>query len=78
MRIVTHLENIEIPDTVRTIGSQAFWSYKKLKKLEIPSSVENVSALVFANCSSLKEIYFYSKNITIDIYSYKKSGYNSS
>ena len=45
----------EIPDTVKTIKSKAFYSCSSLTTISIPNNVETVEANAFENCTSLKQ-----------------------
>ena len=45
-----------IPDTVASIGCDAFNSRRNLTNIEIPNSVENIGVNAFNNCSSLTSI----------------------
>ena len=47
-----------IPDSVTTIGENAFGNVKNLTKLYIPETVTNVKDDTFVNCSTLAEIYY--------------------
>ena len=52
----TNLEEIEIPDTVETIGYKAFSGCTKLYGIEIPAKVTSIGGYAFNGCSSLKSI----------------------
>ena len=67
-----------IPDTVTTIGENAFQNVKNLTKLYIPESVTNVNDNTFSNYSALTEIYY--KNGDTDnevVYEYEVVNENS-
>ena len=49
-----------IPDTVRTIGIEAFAGCKALTSILIPSSVKTIGCYAFADCRELKAIYMQS------------------
>ena len=49
------LEELKIPDTVKTVG-RAFVRCYNLKEVIIPSSVESIDKLCFQDCESLSEI----------------------
>jgi hypothetical protein len=46
-------DTYSIPDTVRTIGRNAFWNCKKLGKVIIPASVRQIGYNPFSHCSHL-------------------------
>lgn len=48
--------NIEIPDTIRTIGNYAFEHCHNLESLEIPNSVIEIGFGAFSECYSLKTV----------------------
>ena len=49
-----NLETIEIPDTVKEIGKEAFWGCKKLKNIKIPNSVTYIGASAFKETTLTK------------------------
>lgn len=51
----TNVEEITIPDSVKTIEYNAFSNCKKLNKVDL-GNVESLSFCLFENCASLKEI----------------------
>ena len=46
----TSLEQINIPDSVTSIGDGAFWSCESLEQITIPSSVSAIEGNPFAGC----------------------------
>lgn len=50
------IEQIDIPDSVCTIGEGAFYSCTELKKVVIPDSVTRIDDSAFRGCTSLKEV----------------------
>ena len=50
------IEEITIPNTVKTISGEAFKDCAELKKVDLGSSVEKIGADAFENCTSLTEI----------------------
>ena len=50
------LIDINIPDTVTTIGNNAFKNCSSLKSIEIPNSVTEIGKCVFKDCSILKDV----------------------
>lgn len=52
------LEEVEIPDTVETIGYAAFFRNKKLKRVRIPDRVKNIDQAAFYECSELEAVEF--------------------
>ncbi len=51
------VEQIILPDTIKTIGDSAFNSCKSLQQIVIPASVTSIGSLAFTNCSSLENIF---------------------
>lgn len=50
------LQNILLPDNVKSIGSQAFFACTSLTQIELPQSLTRVGDAAFSSCSALKEI----------------------
>jgi hypothetical protein len=51
------LSNVELPETTRSIGNQAFEDVsKRLSFIRIPERVEEIGEEVFSGCSSLEEV----------------------
>ena len=49
------LENLQIPDSVKAIESNAFYSCSGLKKLELPNTITELGNSAFSYCSSLEQ-----------------------
>ena len=47
-----------MPESLKTIGTSAFYGCKSLKSVTIPSSVINIEMGAFDQCESLSEIIF--------------------
>lgn len=53
-----YIESIEMPDTIETIGSLAFYNCASLKQLTLPkSTLTKIGNSAFAACSSLTSVY---------------------
>mgnify|MGYP004678329095 CR=1 FL=1 len=50
------LRNVVIPESVRTIGTEAFWNASTLKEVRIPAGVESIGKGAFSSCYSLVSI----------------------
>lgn len=51
-----------IPSTVVTIGHNALWGRKLLKRLVMPMNIKSIGGGVFKDCENLLEIYCYAAN----------------
>ena len=51
-----NIKSIIIPDSVKSIGDNAFYKCKNLKSIIIPDSVKKIKNNVFENCINLKSI----------------------
>ncbi len=47
---------VELPNTIKVIGRNAFGNSRKLKSIKIPNSVNHIDEAPFANCSNLNEV----------------------
>lgn len=55
------MENITLPDSITSIGKQAFYYCSSLKSITIPDGVTSIGDYSFCLCSSLKSITIPSK-----------------
>ena len=53
---MTGLTTLNIPDTVTTIGIDAFWNCTALNSVTIPDSVKTIGMGAFSDCSNLTTI----------------------
>lgn len=51
-----YLEEVNLPDGVRSIGSTAFKGFIRLKKVRIPDTVKEIYITSFQNCICLEEV----------------------
>lgn len=56
VRDCKNLESIALPESIITIGSEAFKNCTAVKSIKLPSKVETIGESVFMNCSSLEHI----------------------
>ena len=54
----TRFSKITLPDTLKTIGTDAFYSCTRLESVVIPSGVTEIGFNAFAKCKSLKTVVF--------------------
>lgn len=52
------LENVTIPEGVKSIGEKAFYFCSSLKSVVIPEGFESIGNLAFYNCNALKDVYY--------------------
>ena len=50
------LESIVIPNSVKSIGDEAFWNCLSLKYIEIPNSVTSIGDEAFDGCEILENL----------------------
>ena len=71
---------IQLPETLKIIGSSAFKNCRKLEKITLPNNTANIGNAAFLNCSALhlvsvpdsvasvgKNVFFYNDDITVEI-----------
>jgi hypothetical protein len=61
----SHLERLEIPSSVTTIGRWAFDSCSCLKELDIPTGVTTIETGAFYRCSGLTRLHIPSSVMTL-------------
>lgn len=54
----TALESVHLPDSLRSIGAQAFYACLKLREIEPGKNVTYMGEAAFASCESLREFVF--------------------
>ena len=52
------ITELEIPETVTSIGDDQFYGFKDLVSITIPSSVTSIGFSAFYDCSSLQDVYY--------------------
>ena len=67
-----NLAQIEIPDSVTSIGNYAFEGCESLTQIEIPDSVTSIGDRVFYSCSSLTQIEIPDSVTSIGISAFRK------
>ena len=50
------LERVELPDTIRRIGREAFKDCKKLREVNLPDALTEIDAKAFENCEMLSDV----------------------
>lgn len=70
----TAIADIELSNTIKYIGSNAFSSCKNLEELTIPGSVKKVRSNIAANTDKLQKIILKEGVATIDSYAFKRCG----
>ncbi len=50
------LTQVNLPETLTSIGENAFYNCSSLSQIELPSSLTNIAQSVFSNCSALESI----------------------
>jgi hypothetical protein len=48
------LENVVLPNTLKTIGSYAFYNCTNLKTIDLPSTITTLNESIFLNCTKLE------------------------
>lgn len=56
VRDCKNLESIALPESIITIGSEAFKNCTAIKSIKLPSKVETIGESVFMNCNSLEHV----------------------
>ncbi|MCR5282887.1 MAG: leucine-rich repeat domain-containing protein [Lachnospiraceae bacterium] len=70
------LESVTIPETIRSIGREAFYGCEKLKEVQISVEGENLRIFrsAFENCGALKSIILPDRVVDIDINAFGYTG----
>ena len=70
--------NTTIPESVTSIGSNAFYGSSGLTSITIPNSVTNIGSSAFSSCTSLTDVYCYAENVPeTDNSAFEYSSYSS-
>ncbi len=64
-------KNTVIPNSVTTIGSNAFWGRTGLTSMEIPNSVTTIGTWAFAECPDLTSVTIPNSVTTIDAHAFR-------
>ncbi len=57
-KVADYVEEVEIPDTVKEIGSEAFYGCTSLAIVPLPKYLESIDSSAFSGCTALGEIVF--------------------
>lgn len=68
--VYTQIKEIEIPDSVTSLGAKAFYSCTSLESVKLSKEITLIGGYTFYNCSSLKNIVIPDKVITINDYAF--------
>ena len=49
---------VNIPDTINSIGDYQFYGFKNVRKITISSSVKSIGSGAFSQCTNLQEVYY--------------------
>ena len=55
-KYLNNLENVELPETLISIGNNAFQDCSKIKEIKLPSGLDKIGEYVFRGCESLRKI----------------------
>ena len=69
------LANIEIPSTIKTVGSGAFKNCTALREITINPWIETIESSAFYGCTNLDHVYLESSYIYNQITDFKSAGY---
>lgn len=72
------LEEIVIPNTVKTIRNGAFSGRTKLKRVVLPQSITEIGSGLFANCKSMESIIIPASVEKIETSAFPRAGYRTS
>lgn len=61
--LITGCKNTTIPNSVTSIGDNAFWGCKGLTSISIPDSVTSIGGFAFDGCDELTDVYCYAENM---------------
>lgn len=69
-KYLSKLENINLPNSVKTIGANAFYQCSSLSNVSFPEGLELINAYAFYGCSSLQELRIPDNVQIIDTYAF--------
>ena len=64
------IKSVKIPNTVKTIGADAFWHCTSIKKISIPNSVKSIANDAFGECKNLSKVKLSRKLKTIKSFAF--------
>lgn len=65
-QVYPRFKEIQIPDSVETIGNGAFYDCRDLERITLPSALQTLSTVTFYNCTALSEVTFPASLKTIE------------
>ena len=70
-------KNVKIPDTVKTIGEEAFYCNQNIESVTIPNSVTSIGEAAFCGCTALKSLTIPDNVRTVEKAAFSFSGITS-
>ena len=71
------LHTIILPKTLKTIGTQAFFSCDQMREITLPNNLENIGASAFSMCKNIRQLTITDKSRLNEIGSYAFKGCQS-
>ena len=68
------LTSVELPDSMRTVGSGAFYYAQELRKIVFPAGSIRIDSFAFGSCQSLRTVVFPGRDVTVADYAFTECG----
>lgn len=68
------VEEVILPNGLKTIGEAAFYQCSSLKKINFPEKLERIKHFAFKSCTALESVYFPKEILYIESSAFENSG----